>query len=297
MNLSILGVTYIALASWALAASEIDPQGPEAQAKSLQSWRQKIVEAPSLPSDEAIPLLAECVNKTSMYSIFQSDERWEVHYAAQKALIAIPGHAEFYEKRIKEAQKKVESLEGWAQGKAKSELMEEQMYGFEKLSLMPSPETVRVLGDFLSDPWGLLPNAKSGGDYSNDAKGFAPHASQALVAIAKLPLEVRPSQTPPDQTRYWEDIDAWKLWYEQVKAGTRTFRFKGDPQEYSLAGPVIETREPKDPRPAADTEINSAPPAEAVATTVGVPIWALGLAGGLLAVALWFAMRRRPAAS
>ena len=193
----------------------------------------------------------------------------------------------------------VESLEGWAQGKAKSELMEEQMYGFEKLSLMPSPETVRVLGGFLSDPWGLLPNAKPGGNYSNDKQGLSPHASRAMSALAKLPLENRPVQSPPDQIYYWNDINTWKLWYEQVKAGTRTFRFKGDPQEYSLAGPVTEGREAKDTRPNRDTNNGHvpAPPVEAVATTVGVPIWVLGLAGGLLAVALWFAMRRKPAAS
>lgn len=285
----------------ASAANEVDPRGPEAQAEALQLWREKIANAPNLPSDEVIPLLAACVKKTSMSTIFQSDERWEVHYAAQKALVAIPGHAEYYEKRIKEAQKKVESLDGWAQGKAKSELLNEQRLAFEKLAFMPSPETVRVLGDFLSDPWGLLPNAKPGGEYSDDKQGLSPNASRAIGALGKLPLEVRPVQTPPGQNHYWDDIDAWKLWYEQVKAGTRTFRFKGDPQEYSLAGPVSEASEPKVvERPAVSkvaVEPASGPSVETAKGSGGLPIWPLGLAGMLLAAAVWSVTKRKPAAS
>jgi len=292
----LLGVA-MGISPLASAANEVDPRGPEAQAEALQSWREKIANAPNLPSDEAIPLLAACVKKTSMSTIFQSDERWEVHYAAQKALVTIPGHAEYYEKRIKEAQKKVESLDGWAQGKAKSELLNEQRLAFEKLAFMPSPETVRVLGDFLSDPWGLRPNAKPGQNYSDDAEGLSPNASRAVSALAKLPLEVRSVQTAPDQTSYWNDIDVWKLWYEQVKAGTRTFRFKGDPQNYSLTGPVSEALEPKGGERAAASKDVPVAPAEAEKKVTGLAVWPLAIAGVLLAAAVWSVMRRKPVAS
>ena len=30
-------------------------------------------------------------------------------------------------------------------------------------------------------------------------------------------------------------LETWRLWYERVKAGTRTLQFEGDPREYRLA--------------------------------------------------------------
>ena len=147
MNWFSFVVACLAFSSLALSANEVDPRGPEAQAKALQYWREQIANAPNLPSEEAIPLLASCVYKTSLKRISQSDERWEVHYAAQKALVAIPGHAEFYAKKLEEARRKVEEAEGQKKGMERSKLLAEQMYSFDKLGLMPSPETVRVLGD------------------------------------------------------------------------------------------------------------------------------------------------------
>ncbi len=75
-----------------------------------------------------------------------------------------------------------------------------------------------------------------------------PNGMLAAQALANL-IESPPLQKDPEG--YFEsDVHPWQLWYEQVKAGTRTFRFKGDPQEYSLAGPVDQAREPATTRPA-----------------------------------------------
>jgi hypothetical protein len=294
---AVLVGVVVGISPLASAANEVDPRGPEAQAEALQYWRERIANAPNLPSEEAIPLLAACVFKTSLRSIFQSDERWEVHYAAQKALLAIPGHAEFYAKKLEEARRKVDEAEGLKKGMERSNLLAEQMYSFDKLGLMPSPETVRVLGEYLFDERGRDPNAKPGGDYGLEKIGESPNSTLALRAIAQLPLVSRPVQTPWDRTHYWNDLEPWKLWYQQVKAGTRTFRFEGDPREYNLAGPVSEAREPKGGERAADSKEVPVAPAEAEKKAVGLAVWPLTIAGMLLAAAVWPVMRRKSVAS
>ena len=175
-------------------------------------------------------------------------------------------------------------------------------YDFERAQLirsmggLPDVRVVGKLGGLLSDmEWTEDPiqHARNGADYGLTS----PNGILAAQALARL-IENPPLNKKPE-IYFASDIEPWRLWFAQVEAGNRTFRFKGDPQEYSLAGPVTESGEPKNTRPNRDTNNGQVPasPVEAVATTVGVPIWALGLAGGLLAVALWFAMRRKPAAS
>ncbi len=111
---------------------------------------------------------------------------------------------------------------------------------------IPHPGVVRVLGEYLYD-WdederekGLAMEFRIPGTPSNGL-----HAMNALGdLIEKPPVQKR------GESYNKNDANVWQLWYEQVKAGTRTFRFKGDPQEYSLAGPVDRAKEPVSNRPA-----------------------------------------------
>jgi hypothetical protein len=108
--------------------------------------------------------------------------------------------------------------------------MNERMYGLETLKHLPSPETVRVLGDFLSDlsatPVLLHQHMKE-----------APMAVYALGALAKLPIANKPADTKQDYESE-RDLPKWQQWYEEIKSGKRTFRFEGDPTEYDLNGPA-----------------------------------------------------------
>jgi hypothetical protein len=214
-------------------------------------------------------------------------------------MVSIPGHAEYYAKRIKAQQAELEdALKGTSTdrtGIAKAKLLEEQMYGFATLKAMPSPETVRVLGEFLYDPWGLRPNLQQGEYPDLDEEGITSHSWRALVALAALPLAHKPVQPRPNRwVDYHQDIDAWKLWYEQVRAGTRTFRFVGDPREYNLHGPVASGVEPtvaRQHRPADD-----APPAvveESPQPADRGPIIGLFVALLLLVAAAWRVFRSR----
>ena len=275
-----------------------DPAEIAEQRSNLELWRKEIERAASMSPAEAIPLLGRCVVKMTKSSIFQVEERWDVYREAQAALLSRPGHAEFYAEKIKDAQREVERQRGTHnEGPAKSKLLNEQMYGFETLGQMPSPETVRVLGELLFDPWGLKLDAKPGEDPNNDKYGETSHASRALRALASLPLETRANATPAEKTTYWADIDSWKLWYSQVKAGTRTFRFEGDPQDYNLQGPVVKAVEPTlANRLRQDGAAETSGPAASDEEVSRLRVVALVAACGILGVAFWLSViRRRPA--
>jgi hypothetical protein len=156
-----------------------------------------------------------------------SDDKREIFNRAQTALLAIPGHAEYYRDRINEARRKVDVLppDSVERGPLRGMLYNEQMNGFQTLSQLPSAETIRVLGEFLFDDRGTLP-----GD-GEQAAVERPISRDAATALSKLPLVARPV-TSKESGR--EDTPTWRLWYQQVKAGTRTFRFVGDPKEYNL---------------------------------------------------------------
>jgi len=76
-------------------------------------------------------------------------------------------------------------------------------------------------------------------------------------------------ENPPvpatDGFREWRgDVATWRVWYERVKAGRQTFRFRGDPVDYNLRGPskrgeVLPTTSRTEKRVKGETEQTSAP--------------------------------------
>ncbi len=209
-------------------------------------------------------------------------------------VLETPGHAEYFANRIREARKKVDEASPEDQGQFWHPLNNEQMYGFQTLGQLPSPETIRVLGEFLYDERGLFPKYNPALQDRARNRGENANSDRALMTLARMPLIFKPVQPRiRNHVIYDEDINAWRLWYEQIKAGTRTFRFEGDPQEYSLAGPVSEARVPQ-----GDGASRKAPrsPAEASASPLdekkSLPVWSLVGASLLLATALWLATRR-----
>jgi hypothetical protein len=169
-----------------------------------------------------------------------TDEENEVYRRLQKILIETPGHAEYYQKRINDARERLDAAHASDPvmvGPAQHALANERMYGFQTLEQLPSVETVRVLGEFLYDDRGRPLNEEMLGKImSSDGILLEnPNSDKAAVTLGKL------IATPPYPPRGYVnpgDLEVWKLWYEQVKAGNRTFRFEGDPQEYNLQGPV-----------------------------------------------------------
>jgi hypothetical protein len=182
------------------------------------------------PPDAAIPKLGMWVMKLAMSSNLEKGDR-PVFHAAQKALLSIPGYAEHYRNRILRAKAAREAADGKTEYGARAGDFRTEMHdGFQTLTQLPSPETVRVMGDFLFDD-SVNPHVVQ------DNMREEPLSHTAVRYIARLPFA---SATPSNKgnTDAERDLPAWRQWYEQIKSGKRTFRFEGDPTEYDLNGPA-----------------------------------------------------------
>lgn len=230
------------------------------------------------PAEERFKLLGQlvCIGRDQNKADFDEDRR-QVFLAAQSALLKIPGHSKWFGEEIRKMTD-VEVLGAYHH---------ERGWYFTALSFLPSPETVQVLGDQLfdeRDPWKGIPT---------DAT-WMPSSSLAVVALHNLGLENPPART--SFADYHNDLRTWQLWFEQVRAGTRTFSFKGDKTVYSLSGPVAAAR---DPGPvvleerAVNAPLDIDPEASAPSRTPSLIALALALLALLLAATRAF--RRRNA--
>lgn len=88
---------------------------------------------------------------------------------------------------------------------------------------------------------------------------------------------------------YNANIEPWRLWYAQVKAGTRTFRFKDDPQEYNLDGPVGRAIESMGIRPVKSLTVSNAAVEKATGSGFSWPILLAAMA--VCGTGAWLALR------
>lgn len=161
-------------------------------------------------------------------------------------------------------------------------------WGLSRLGDLPHHGSVRVLGEFLYDD--ELPG------YASELEAAINGDCQANCIIAMRSLgrlvDMPPVQGDPD-TYSRNDLRAWQLWFEQLKAGSRRFRLKGNPQEYSLAGPIEAAL------PLNVTRPESMPASEQASATdergSKGPLVALMAAIGLLAVAIATVARKKAA--
>lgn len=165
----------------------------------------------------------------------EMDEQQKIIFNnAQFSILGIPGHANYYDKKIRQNMDDEVARNGKGDDR-------ERAWSFETLEQLPSPETVKVLGELLydeRDPYGKPTNS---GDTGPPPLNFK-YASMTLtrMGIRKPPVK----NTNPLRSGYEDyEIEAWKVWYEQVKAGIRTFSFEGDDTLYNLSGPTTVARD------------------------------------------------------
>ncbi len=216
-------------------ADMIEEKGYDAQIRSLENWDLRIEATKGMSPEVAIPELAKIVIKTSKYHIFQVQERFEVHEKSRDRLLSIPGHAEYFGKRITDSYGRFRN--GYAEGKGAfyiGHYRNVNREAFATLAMLPSTETVRVLGPMLKEDWKWP-------DYEEMEKrdGYqSTLAIRALSTLAKLPIANPPSEPMPHILLLRDNLETWQQWYAEIEAGRRTFRFIGDNTEYDLRGPV-----------------------------------------------------------
>jgi hypothetical protein len=294
-------LAFLVLAFFAATAPNFTytPEEIAEREAGLRKWSNYVLEARSKSPDEAIERLGLGLRYYSYGAVFPplEDQMGKVRDELKQALLAIPGNADFFANRLREAEARLdEAKTNSERGALRSQLTSEQADVFKTLGLLPSAESVRVVGEYLFDEEGMVPkedpnDSRQRGSRQYD-RGYSPNSAYALQAIAKLPLV-----SPPVPTRknnfaiYDEDIEAWRLWYEQVKAGKRTFRFEGDPQEYNLAGPVTKTAAPAMDR-SQPTSANQ-PSQEVMAKPSELAMIPLAGASALLALAIWLVTKKK----
>jgi len=274
-----------------LRSQEIEPISPdelEEIQKGMLQMRELLQQVPHLPPEEAIPRLGLAVYKTSHNRIYKVPERAELHEQLEQALITIPGHAEYYRNKINFAQENLDraielsATSGTNQtGNLKSVLRSAQNDSFMILQELPSPETVRVLGEMLFDERGVI--KKENASENSDAFLMQTPTSQLAASLLEKMLEDPPPVELPGT--YFSDLEPWRNWYTQIKEGRRTYRFKGDPQEYNLRGLAREAlnpdilrgaRRPSYQNNAANSENGSRPASKAPAITALVLVVLIG---------------------
>lgn len=242
--------------------AESNSRNFEDQKRALAIARAKIENLKSNPSSNIISEVGEVMWKTTRPSIYQVEERQEVHNLAKEALIATPEHAKYFRDRIEGSRSKMKAT--LAEGGVRTSYDSERVHCFEILKLLPSPNAVDVLGTYLDDDSDEPPPPKTVDD------AFAEPANSRLAASALGELiETPPVQRDPRSYRK-EDVETWKLWYAQVKAGTREFKFKGDDRVYRLSGSKVEDHvEPLPPHALPSDATPTGPPSDKKAYDAG----------------------------
>lgn len=122
----------------------------------LLQWRQIATEKTLMPDSEYLDKLGLGLRKTSLHGPYTVGDRAGTHDAIKSKIVSIPGHAEYFGNKITipyaaikqaYADGKKTGMIGW------SHFLTDSTNTFKTLSMIPSHETVRVLGDMLSDDW------------------------------------------------------------------------------------------------------------------------------------------------
>jgi hypothetical protein len=265
----------------------------------LDLWQKKLSEIDNLHGQKKIEELSLGLRSMAFRKEFgDRDPRTDLLYSEiQAALLAIPGHAEYYRDRILHAQERYKNPGG---GTTWSDYHKELGNGFQILPHLHSPEGVRVLGELFSNEWVPLDN-----ETAVASEKFVPLSVSARVTLQKFPLLNKPFKEPITQGNRADAQAAWQLWYEQIKSGKRTFRFEGDPTEYDLNGPApgqklahISRDRKRDAERTAGHGKTSGPSAVAEPATASKPSQSMPLglliAGMVLLVSLgWYFLRGR----
>ncbi|MEP2777094.1 MAG: hypothetical protein ABJQ29_12945 [Luteolibacter sp.] len=227
---------YIFLLASSSSAWEYSERELAEQRATVESWEKLATQAtPEEGIEEFIEKLGKALMKTEPSTRNIRPGREKVHILLRDKLLSIPGHAEYYRDKINSSRLAMEEARAanspTLYGPALTVMVREQAWGFKTLEYLPSPETVRVLGEFLSDDRGAeIPIEVRIDTWET------PNNTLAMKAISRLGIANPP--TPP--IRVSEDMDrkleAWQQWYAEVKSGRRTFRFIGDPVDYDLRG-------------------------------------------------------------
>lgn len=229
------------------------PDVPEDKAD-VENWKKKRQESIesllSQPDSVKIYELGTMLKQLKTLNYRECEEKSEIIKQITKEIILIPNHTKYFIDKMDEArkaneefiQKSIKFDPGWEKLPDESEIFQTNAYKFAymwqaysgsiaqnvgMLAHIPSTECVRVLGEYLHEI------QVTNDTYQAPTRDFSAARSLSLL-IADGPIQ--------KWTASATEVPMWRKWYDEVKAGKRTFRFKGDDTEYDLNGPVTKRK-------------------------------------------------------
>lgn len=209
------------------------------------------------------------------------------YMALQRALLSIPGHAQYFADAIRREQAAVKHIP-FNVGERITYDRNRDWYIRETLRHLPSPETIRVLGEFLSDDLDKPEPAKPGEDWDN----YPANSVLSAQALVKIGL-----RNPPSTQAYQDEknIMLWREWYAKVKSGELAFSFDGQNVEYRFNADGSVTQRPYlGPTDNSSTQPEKSEPSATPPASVEKTIpWYFWLGGALaLLSGLWLWLKR-----
>jgi hypothetical protein len=261
-------------------------RGAAAQHASLASIMDRISKVNEHPDTENIGYCGEKLRKLSRGNIYQLKERFEVYDKVQETLLAIPGHSRYYADEIKREQKEVAQYPTNTGPRVTYDF--NRGLHFMTMRYLPSPETISVLGEFLSDDIDTpVPLNSPDSDWGENPRANSYFSADTIhkIGLRNPPLSpTEPALMPEDH------LALTRAWWDEIKSGRKAFSFVGQDVEYRfkpdgtwetmpLGSPPDRNRPLKRP----DAVRPASPVSPAVHTR-----WWIGIGGlGLLALAIW----------
>ncbi|WP_184017236.1 hypothetical protein [Haloferula luteola] len=208
-----------------VAKGEVSNPMTESKASVLDAWEKLAENIESNPSDQEFETLARGARGLRK-SNFPDDRRLEVNFKLREAILKIPDFEKRLMKQLEEKRAAWEKSKNYDQG-----YDSERIRIIQTFQVLPDPRSVEALGTLLFDDSGVPFPIESNPDSSSPPE----NPIFAMIALATM-LEDPPFQvnetTPVEVLRAQKEV--WRLWFEEVESGKRSFRFKGDPRSYHL---------------------------------------------------------------
>lgn len=136
------------------------PQDPTEYAAWEANFLNAVEQQRSIPPESSIPQLGNWVRKLSGGTNREKGDR-PVFHAAQHLLLSIPSHSQYYQNKLEALRADAFNVSKFSEdsferrvNSAYNNYEEFRKKAFPTLGLLPSSETVAVLGHFLNDPEG-----------------------------------------------------------------------------------------------------------------------------------------------
>lgn len=169
--------------------------------------------------EQFIDGLATCGNHMDHNDL----DKFTLYKEMQNAAISIPNHAKYFSDLIESMYVADENGQVLCNNKVSRRTL-----FMDTMHHLPSPKMLQLLGHYLYDERDKRPK-------EFDYLGASSNADYACGALLQIGLKnpPLPRQTGRGQVEgAMYDKDLWKLWWEQVQAGTRSFSFEGQDVEY-----------------------------------------------------------------